>query len=577
MARQKQKIVPSGQLKPDRSPVRDLRRDNEELRAKLAETEETLRAICSGEVDAVVVSGPNGDQLFTLKGAEYAYRALVEAMNEGAATISSEGAVLYCNQRLADLLGRPGQIIIGAAVTKLVAPSSREAFAALFAQALAGEPGKAEIKLQAADEQHVTSYVSLRRMEGDDPAAVCMVVTDLTEHKKRDELINAGELARSILASTREAIAVCDKDGVIISANQALCDVCGLNPLFQPFDAVLPLQIKDENSRAAIRFSVMAALAGQRFRAVEASLPRGDGNELTLLLSTSSVAVKSGIAGCVVTLTDITDRRIAEQALLRSEKLAALGRMAASIAHEVNNPLAAAINSVFIASGDTGLSEQGHKVLELADQELRRAAHIIQRTLGFYRNQNNATRVELPKIMDEIVGLYASKLHERGIDLRQRYRCSGCPGACFVANAGELRQVISNLLTNCLDAIRDSGTLHLRLARLSEFRGNGDVIRLTVADTGTGISREHLPHLFEPFFTTKESTGTGLGLWITQEIVRKYGGSIRVRSQEGRGTVFCVTIPAMPPENTTSTDTDTGTVARGCGPLSLKKPDDKSS
>ncbi len=701
MGRQKQ-IVTKFRLDRDLSLPTDkhLLLENEELRAKLAEAEETLRAIRSGEVDAIVVSGPGGEQLFTLKGAEYAYRALVEAMNEGSATISGDGTVLYCNQRLSDLLVIPPERIIGAPVARLLAPGSAEEFTALFASALAGEGGRFELTLRRADHEHVSAYVSLGRIEGCEPAAVCMVVTDLTEHKQRDELIASGELARSILASAAEAIAVCNNDGVIITANHALSSLCGFNPLFQPFDDVLPLQIVD--GEAGLRpFSVLAALSGEDFRTREATFNRADGKLLTLLLSAAQVSASAGPAGCVLTLTDITerkrmeqglrernveararanelatlmdampaaiflshdpecrkmtgnraahellrlsynaeisrsapegnrptfrttrngrelspeelpmqmatasgravrdaeftvvfddgssrdflgnavplfddsgrvrgavgafidvsDRKKAEEALIRSEKLAALGRLAATIAHEVNNPLAAAMNAIFIASGDAGLAPQTRSALELADQELRRAAHITSRTLGFYRDKNSAGPIELPKLIDEVVGVYARKLQEQGIKVLRRYRCYCRPQSCFIADAGELRQVISNLLMNGMDAIRENGTVHIRLARLSDLRGNGAVIRLTIADTGSGIRSEHLSRIFEPFFTTKERTGTGLGMWVSQEIIRKHGGSIRVRSKEGKGTVCCVTVPALAEDATASGNASEG-------------------
>jgi two-component system, cell cycle sensor histidine kinase and response regulator CckA len=250
----------------------------------------------------------------------------------------------------------------------------------------------------------------------------------------------------------------------------------------------------------------------------------------------------------VGTVQDITERRQAEQALIRTEKLASVGRLAATIAHEVNNPLAAATNAVYIASADPDLSEQTRDVLQLADQELRRAAHITGQTLGFVRETNSRNPVALPELIDEVLRVYARKLRDRGVTVQRRYKCGPCRQeceACFIANAGELRQIIFNLLVNGMDALRDNGTLHVRLCRIAGF-GSGPKIRLTIADNGCGIRAENLKRVFEPFFTTKESVGTGLGLWISQEIVRKYQGSIRMRSQKEKGTVFCITVPAMP-------------------------------
>ena len=221
-----------------------------EAESKLAEAQEVIGAIQSGDVDAVVVSGPEGDQVFTLKGAEYAYRALVEAMNEGAATLGTDGMVLYCNQRLADLLKAPMEQIIGSHVTKLVTAESMHDFEALLAHAQSGEACKAELDFQSGESNRIPVYVSLSQMRSVEPPALCMVMTDLTERKKRDELIAAGKLSTSILESAAEAIAVCDESGTIILTNQALEDLCGGNPLYQNFNVALPLEVSDETPDA---------------------------------------------------------------------------------------------------------------------------------------------------------------------------------------------------------------------------------------------------------------------------------------------------------------------------------------
>lgn len=247
---------------------------------------------------------------------------------------------------------------------------------------------------------------------------------------------------------------------------------------------------------------------------------------------------------------DLTERKSAEKLLIQSEKLASVGRLASTLAHEVNNPLAAAMNAIFLAASEPSLSSQTQRMLGIADQELRRASHMTAQTLAFSRsNDARPSVLNLPKVIDEVVEVYARKLKERKVSVQQRYRCGPCGKNCefcFVGNAGELRQVISNLLANGMDALNDGGTLHLRVSRNSCLRANQDCVRLTIADNGCGIRTQDLKRIFEPFFTTKESVGTGLGLWVTEQIIRKHNGSIRVRSKAGKGTVFCLTIPAEP-------------------------------
>jgi PAS domain S-box-containing protein len=242
---------------------------------------------------------------------------------------------------------------------------------------------------------------------------------------------------------------------------------------------------------------------------------------------------------------DVTERKRAEEALLQSEKLAATGRLAATIAHEVNNPLAGALNAVYIASSDP---LQAPQMLAIADQELRRAAHITQQTLGFYKENGSRQPVPLRKVIDEVLVIYARKLQDRNISVEGRYRCGHCIEGCedcFLINAGEFRQIVSNLLANGIDAIADVGIVRIHVSRVSHFQTGKAQIQLTIADNGCGIRAENLKRIFEPFFTTKENVGTGLGLWVAQELVRKHNGVIKVRSPNGRGSVFRITFPAM--------------------------------
>jgi signal transduction histidine kinase len=246
--------------------------------------------------------------------------------------------------------------------------------------------------------------------------------------------------------------------------------------------------------------------------------------------------------------TDITDRKRAEEALIRSEKLAAAGRLAATIAHEVNNPLEAASNGLFLISSDTALKPETKKYVTLVDQEVRRAAHMTQQTLGFHREHGSREPVDLPKLIEEVLILYARKIQNRRITVRNRYnhgrsgeRCEGP----LLANAGELRQVTANLLANGIDALSDGGRLEIRVSRRSYLNSGDPRIQLTIADNGYGIRTENLKRIFEPFFTTKVAYGTGLGLWVVQELVRRNNGSIKVRSRKGKGTVFCMSFPAM--------------------------------
>jgi len=244
----------------------------------------------------------------------------------------------------------------------------------------------------------------------------------------------------------------------------------------------------------------------------------------------------------VGTVQDITERKDAEQALLRSEKLASAGRMAATIAHEINNPIAAVTNAIFLAQSVEKLPEAARQYLQTADEELKRVGHITRQSLGFYRESNAPALTSATAVLDSAVDLWKSKIKAKHAVVERHWDGD----VQITAVAGELRQVFSNLLANSLDAIDEKGTIKLRVSTGTSFKNGLRCVRITVADNGKGIGAETRQHIFEPFFTTKGTFGTGLGLWVSKQIIEKHGGDIRVRSRrEGnrRGTVISVVLP----------------------------------
>jgi signal transduction histidine kinase len=226
----------------------------------------------------------------------------------------------------------------------------------------------------------------------------------------------------------------------------------------------------------------------------------------------------------------------AQEALRRSEKLAVTGRLAASIAHEINNPLEAVTNLLYLIRVSPD-SAQASKYLAEAEQELARVAEIAKQTLRFYREPNHPVETEIGAVLHSVLVLYNSRLAAAEIAVEVE---SPGSGATVLASPGELRQVIANLIGNAVDAMRHGGRLRIRITTTS--RG----LRLTIGDTGSGIPPALLPAIFEPFVTTKGETGTGLGLWVTGEIIRRNGWTIRVRSRSAvpqSGTTFSITMP----------------------------------
>jgi signal transduction histidine kinase len=238
---------------------------------------------------------------------------------------------------------------------------------------------------------------------------------------------------------------------------------------------------------------------------------------------------------------DVTARRMSEEALRSSEKLAATGRLAASIAHEINNPLAAVTNALYILRTSARVSPEAMEYVRTAEAELARVVHITKQTLGFYRQVAVPALTSVPGLLDEVFSAYAKKIETSNIGIHKQYRCQGQ----LVGFAGELRQVFSNLFLNALEAVAGAGTVSIRVKETHNGREQ-QVVQITVADNGPGIPPTNMPRIFEPFFSTKDSKGTGLGLWVSQGIVEKHRGTIRVRSSMGtehHGTCFMIFLP----------------------------------
>jgi len=242
----------------------------------------------------------------------------------------------------------------------------------------------------------------------------------------------------------------------------------------------------------------------------------------------------------------LADSRKVEEEFRKTEKLAVAGRLAASISHEINNPLESVTNLLYLIGTSTSQKES-KKYSEIAANELARVSEIVAQTLRSYREPAKPAMVHITEVVDSALTLYRARLTYANIVIeRKSEKCSP-----ILAVQGELRQVILNLIGNAMDAMKRGGTLKIRTTNTHErINGARPGIRLTIADTGLGIQPEIRKTLFEPFVSTKGNTGTGLGLWISSEIIRKHCGNIRVRSSilaPSNGTVFSVFLPLAPP------------------------------
>ncbi len=254
-------------------------------------------------------------------------------------------------------------------------------------------------------------------------------------------------------------------------------------------------------------------------------------------------AAGSPLPGAVALSPDAESR--AMETLRTSHKLIELGRLSASIAHEINNPLSSISNLLYLLRQEPGVPSGALAYLDLIEREMDRVIAISKQTLSFSREANEPDHVQLAGLIDEVLFLYRHRIQEKHLKVRRSY----APAQAIWGFPGELRQVFSNLIINAIDASAPGGTLQVRVRMATSAQGDPGV-RVTVADTGAGIPPEVLRRLGEPFFTTKGQQGTGLGLWVTGSIVERHGGELRLRSRWGgrrHGTVFSLFLPLTAP------------------------------
>ena len=231
------------------------------------------------------------------------------------------------------------------------------------------------------------------------------------------------------------------------------------------------------------------------------------------------------------TATDIQDQKLNEEALRTAEKLAVTGRMAAAIAHEINNPLESLTNLLFLVRLESSANQRALTFLDMTENELERISSITKQTLQFYRDPSVPVEIDTRAILEEVLRLFATRLKAKGIALT----LEAPDGILFQAIKGEIRQVLINLVNNAIDAVQQKGSIAIEAARV-EREGQAAAVQILVHDNGSGIQPEQQGRLFQPFFSTKGAHGTGLGLWVSKGIVEKHGGTLRLGSSQGDGS-----------------------------------------
>ena len=375
---------------------------------------------------------------------------------------------------------------------------------------------------------------------------LAVFITREMDRRERDaaSLRRSEEWFRVTLSSIGDGVIVTDDHGLVSFLNPVAERLTGTSLAAakgRTIGEVFPIFGETTNIPAENPVAKVLALGLVAALESHTVLRHRDGHLLPIDDSAAPIKDDFGkLIGVVLVFHDASRERSLQEVLRRTEKLAAAARLAATVSHEINNPLEAVGNLIFLARTNPALPERVREQLQMAEQELARVSHITRQTLGFYRESTLPTSVHIPALVESTLKLYSNKLQHKQIKLR--LALEECPP--ITGLAGEIQQLVSNIISNAIDALPFDGTLKIDacLATLLNRRS----IRLTIEDDGPGIAPENLGRIFEPFFTTKQDVGTGLGLWVCKEIAERHGGIVQAHSKSGNGStgaVFTVLLP----------------------------------
>jgi PAS domain S-box-containing protein len=477
-----------------------------------------------------------------LRERELEFRTLADSIPQLAWMTKADGQVFWYNRRWYDYTGiTPGEVA-ASAVRHLCHPDHVDRVFSSFANSIeTGQPWEETFPLRAQSGEFRWFLSRALPIHGGDGNVIRWfgTNTDITNQLEAEQVL--AEQAELInLAS--EAIFVRDLPGVITFWSRGSEVVYGwtaqealgrnvqelLNTKFPESREVVETEILEKGYwHGEIRHTTKA------------------GNEIIVA---SRQALKRDYLGkpqgFLEINRDVTEQKRTENALRTSEKTAAMGRLAGTIAHEINNPLEAVKNALFLLKRHESLDPEAREWALMAENELTRISHITKQTLSFYRESQRPTQVSLSQVLEDVAGIHARRIQLAGIVLRKQLECEGRINGF----PGEMRQVFLNLIGNAIEAMSDGGSLCIRLYPSVDYRdGFRSGFRISIFDTGSGIDPAHKSRIFEPFFSTKEAKGTGLGLWVTRGIVQKHEGTLQFRSFSSGNrviTCFSVFIPA---------------------------------
>jgi len=369
------------------------------------------------------------------------------------------------------------------------------------------------------------------------------IIREMDQREKHAaEMREREEWFRVTLGSIGDAVIATDEMGMVTFINHIAEELTGVKMREghgQPIRKVFP--IFNEQTRKPVENPVAKVLELGRVMGLanHTILQHADGRMIPIEDSAAPIYDdQRKLRGVVMVFRDVTAEKQAQDVMRKAEKLAAAGRLAATVAHEINNPLEAVCNLVYIVKNTASLPQEVVGYLNMAEQELERVSHITRQTLGFYRDSSEAGPVQVRRVIESVLKLYENKIQSKSIVVE--LELAECPPVRGMQ--GELQQLVANLVSNAADAVGPGGKIRISMAPA----GPGNGVEIEIADDGPGVLEKNRAQIFEPFFTTKEDVGTGLGLWVCKEIAERHGGKVQLSlGKDGGlgGAVFTVFLP----------------------------------
>lgn len=530
----------------------------EDLRARLAEMEQTLEAIHEGQVDAVVVEDRRGPRVYTLETPDLPYRELVEQMSEGAASISQNGILLFCNKRLAQMVDQPLESLVGSPVCTLVAGSKRSAFVRLLDHCLAGE-AKGEMQFEKPDGTLMPVHVSLRGIETDQGSSICMVATDLSELKEAaSEIKHQADRHDALISTTADGYWHCDLEGKLLDVNETYCAMSGYSR------QELMRMSREELEGLGILQSLheeIKRMHGGQFVRFETQSHKKDGSIFYAEISASYLPATSEL---LIFVRDVSGRKLAEAERDRAEeKLRHLNekledRISArtkelqdlnqelesfnyAIAHDLRVPLRHidAYTNMLMEEAGPVLGESATDLIQKLHRTTDFMAHLLEDLLSLARLGRQKIQTQtcgLDKIVEEVVKELEPESRDHVVEWRiQKLPFVDCDPAL-------MKTVVSNLLSN---AVKFSKFRRPAIIEVGCEQRDAEIV-VFVRDNGVGFSMQYADKLFGIFqrlHRQEDFSGTGVGLAIVQRLIQRHGGRVWAEAELNKGAKFYFSLP----------------------------------